>query len=72
MRTAHQERLSEAMKRHWRKRKAMAAREGTFRYVRWPDVDAYHARGWMVVGDLGATHGLWSALMWRCDCEVAR
>lgn len=43
-------------------------REGLFRYVRWPAVDACHARGWMVVGDLGPTHGLWSVLMWHCDC----
>jgi len=43
-------------------------REGLFRFVRWHDVDAYFRRGWMVAGDLGPKHGLWSALMWHCEC----
>lgn len=43
-------------------------RTGLFRYVKHGDVDRFHRAGWMVVGDLGATHGLWSVLMWRCDC----
>jgi len=43
-------------------------RTGLFQYVRHADVPAYHARGWMVVGDLGARHGAWACLMWRCDC----
>lgn len=41
---------------------------GLLRYVRYPDIDSYHRLGWMVVADLGPTHGQWSVLMWRCDC----
>ena len=44
-------------------------RTGLFRYVRFAEVPAYHQRGWMVVRDLGDTHGQWSCLMWRCDCD---
>ena len=44
-------------------------RTGLFHYVRHADIDAFHARGWMVVGDLGPAHGRWSVLMWRCDCK---
>jgi hypothetical protein len=44
-------------------------RTGLFHYVRHSEIDAFHARGWMVVGDLGPTHGRWSVLMWRCDCK---
>ncbi len=43
-------------------------RTGTFHFVRHANVDAFHRRGWMVVGDLGPIHGQWSVLMWRCDC----
>jgi hypothetical protein len=43
-------------------------RTGNFRYVRHAAIDAMHKRGWMVVADLGATHGEWSVFMWRCDC----
>jgi hypothetical protein len=43
-------------------------RTGLFRYVRWHLVDSYAKRGWMIAGDLGDTHGQWSALMWHCDC----
>ena len=46
-------------------------RTGLFQFVRHADVPAFHQRGWMVVDDLGARHGLWSVLMWRCDCGVA-
>lgn len=47
-------------------------RTGLFKYVRHPDVFAHMARGWMVTADLGPTHGLWSVLMWHCECgEVA-
>ena len=66
--TAQQLRISEAMKLHWRKRKARAVRSGLFRYVRWGDVDAYHKRGWMVANDLGQRHGIWATLMWHCEC----
>lgn len=47
-------------------------RTGLFRYVRHESVEAYHREGWMVVADLGPTHGRWSCLMWHCDCGVAR
>lgn len=43
---------------------------GVFRYVRHADIPAYHREGWMVVDDLGPTHGVWSVLMWHCECEV--
>lgn len=43
-------------------------RTGLFRFVPHPEVEAYHRRGWMIAGDLGATHGAWSVLMWHCDC----
>lgn len=43
-------------------------RTGLFRYVRHGEVEAYHRRGWMVAGYLGATHGVWSVLMWHCEC----
>lgn len=46
-------------------------RTGLFRYVPHQEVDAYHRRGWMIVGDLGRVHGAWSVLMWRCECADA-
>lgn len=47
-------------------------RTGLFRYVRMKQVDGYMRRGWLVVDDLGPTHGRWSVLMWHCECgEVA-
>jgi hypothetical protein len=39
-------------------------RTGLFRYVRYPDMAAYCARGWMFIAPIGP----WSCLMWRCDC----
>jgi hypothetical protein len=45
-------------------------RNGLFRYVRHKDVDAYLRRGWLVVGDLGPTHGQWSVLCWGCECAL--
>jgi hypothetical protein len=46
-----------------------APRTGLFRFVRWPDIAAFEARGWLVVQpDLGPTHGAWSVLMWHCEC----
>lgn len=47
-------------------------RTGLFRYVRIPDIEDMHKHGWMVVADLGPTHGLWSVLMWHCECGEAR
>lgn len=44
-------------------------RTGAFRYARFADIETFHRDGWMMVADLGPTHGLWSVLMWRCDCE---
>lgn len=46
-------------------------RTGTFRYVRWNNVEAYLKAGWMAVADLGPVHGRWSVLMWRCECGEA-
>ena len=43
-------------------------RTGNLRYVRHGDVEAFHKRGWMFIRELGPTHGVWSVLMWRCDC----
>lgn len=43
-----------------------------FRYVRHEDIGDYLVLGWMVAGDLGPTHGQWSALMqWPCECALA-
>ena len=44
-------------------------RTGWFRYVRHNDVKKFLQMGWMVVDDLEPTHGMWSMLMWRCDCR---
>lgn len=46
-------------------------RTGTFRYVPWSQLDAYHSRGWMAVADLGFPHSIYATLMWRCDCPEA-
>lgn len=48
-------------------------RTGLFRFVRWADLPAYLARGWMVVDDLAGTpHGAWSCLCWHCECWEVR
>jgi len=47
-------------------------RTGWFRMVRHEVVPDHLAMGWMVVRDLGPTHGHWSVLMWRCDCRGGR
>lgn len=44
-------------------------RTGTFRYARFQDLEKFLQAGWMVVADLGPTHGQWSCLIWRCDCK---
>lgn len=43
-------------------------RTGTFSYVPWDNIEDHHRKGWMVVADLGLTHGQFSVLMWRCEC----
>ena len=43
-------------------------RTGLFRYVTWERLDAYLARGWLPVADLGPRHGQWAVLCWHCDC----
>lgn len=43
-------------------------RTGLFRYVRHQDADAFMRRGWLIVRNLGPTHGQWSVLMWHCEC----
>jgi hypothetical protein len=41
----------------------------TFRYVRHERILDYLNLGWMVVADLGPTHGEWSVFMeFRCVC----
>jgi hypothetical protein len=47
-------------------------RTGLFRYVPHHRIDDFHRTGWMVVADLGPTHGRWSVLMWICTTECAR
>lgn len=47
-------------------------RTGLFKYVRHGDASDHMARGWMVVSDLGPTHGAWSVLMWHCECGEVR
>jgi hypothetical protein len=44
------------------------SRTGLFRFVRHHDVFDRFTRGWMIVADLGSTHGHWSVLMWHCEC----
>jgi len=44
-------------------------RTGLFRYVRHDKIFEMMAAGWMLACGLGPTHGEWSVLMWRCDCE---
>lgn len=52
----------------------MTIRTGTFRFVRYADVEDFHCRGWMLCRYLGPTHGFWSVLMWRCgdECKDAK
>jgi hypothetical protein len=41
-----------------------------FRYVRHADIPDRENQGWVVVDDLGQTHGAWSVLMeWRGEGE---
>lgn len=65
MRTEHQERVSAAMKLHWKKRKAKQVRTGLFRYIPWAKIDDFHRRGWLIVADLGSEY---SVLGWHCEC----
>lgn len=44
-------------------------RTGLFRYVPYAAIPDREKAGWMVVADLGPTHGAWSVLMWHCDCR---
>jgi hypothetical protein len=46
-------------------------RTGIFQFINHDLIPDFHARGWMIVDDLGSHHGRWSALMWRCSCGVA-
>lgn len=34
-----------------------------FRYVRIADIPAFEAKGWVIAGDLGPTHGTFAVLM---------
>jgi hypothetical protein len=42
---------------------------GHIRYVLLDRIPEFEKRGWMFLNDLGPTHGVWSCLMWRCECE---
>lgn len=43
---------------------------GIYRYARHEDVPAWQDKGWVVVGDLGLPHSLWSVLMrWAGEGE---
>jgi len=45
-------------------------KDGIFRQVIWERLADYLNLGWMVVADLGPTHGEWSVLMeFRCVCR---
>ncbi len=46
-------------------------RTGLFRYVPWDSIDEFHRNGWMIVADLGPTHGTYCVLAWHCDCPDA-
>jgi hypothetical protein len=46
-------------------------RTGLFKYVLHENIEKHHRAGWMVVRSLGASHGFYSVLMWRCDCGGA-
>lgn len=43
-------------------------RTGNYRYVPWTQLETALLCGWLPVADLGAVHGYWSVLCWRCDC----
>ena len=43
-------------------------RTGLFRYVVHSKIDDYHKMGWMIVADLDCHHGIYSVLMWKCEC----
>ena len=43
--------------------------ERIFRYVRYADVEARLAQGWVYAGSLGLPHSQYSVLMeWVCSC----
>jgi hypothetical protein len=42
---------------------------GTMAYVPEASIRDRLLAGWMVLRDLGPTHGCYSVLMWRCDCR---
>jgi hypothetical protein len=49
----------------------MTPREWHVRYVKHHRVIDYLWLGWMVVADLGSTHGEFSVLMsWPCACRI--
>ena len=52
-------------------RKFPNIRSGWFRYVPHTRVDEFHRDGWVIVADLGRTHGYWSVLMWHCGCGMS-
>jgi hypothetical protein len=44
---------------------------GTYRYVAWPDVPEWQAKGWEVIGEMPGHHSHWSAIMkWAGEGEL--
>jgi len=47
-------------------------RDADYCYARIARVEDYLRMGWMIVGELGPTHGVWSVLaIWLCECRPA-
>ena len=48
-------------------------RDGEYCYARIAHIEDYQLMGWVVVADLGPTHGAWSVLaVWLCECRPAK
>lgn len=48
-------------------------RDGRYCYARWDRLADYLALGWVIVAELGPTHGCYSVLaVWLCECRPAR
>jgi hypothetical protein len=48
-------------------------RNADYCYARLVRIEDYLSMGWVVVAELGPTHGTWSALaVWLCECRPAK
>jgi hypothetical protein len=48
-------------------------RDGEYCYARIARIEDYQLMGWVVVAELGPTHGAWSVLaVWLCECRPAK